>query len=91
MGGVDENVEEHLIEGAGTWARAAGQGRDPYHLCHILPLIARHSDGALDGLVEIDTDLFLGARMENSFMARTMVATRSTPSRDCWIAGGFPR
>src|SRR2546425_2507012 len=68
MGSVDENVEDHLIEFAWhTGHERQIRGKISYHLGHVLPLIARHSDSALDGLVEIDTDLFLGARMGELF------------------------
>src|SRR5262252_8570444 len=68
MGSVDENVEEHLIECAWhTGHERQVRSEIRHHLRHILPLIARHSDGALDGLVEIDTDLFLCARMRKLF------------------------
>src|SRR5262249_23169331 len=68
MGGIDQNGENYLIELA--WH--TGHEREvrveiSHHLRYILPLIAHHRDGALDGLVEIDTHLFLGARMGKLF------------------------
>src|SRR5262249_9782922 len=68
MSGVDKNVENRLIEFAWhTGHERQVRGEISHHLRHILPLIARHSDGALNGLVEIDTNLFLGARMGKLF------------------------
>ena len=64
MGGIYDEVQNHLI-------KLAGLTSDPrqrwiefgFQFCHILPLVARHRKSAFNRVVQVQLGFVLGARM----------------------------
>jgi len=68
MGGVDEHIQDHLIE----FAREARNRRQIrikicFHLGHIFPLIASHCDRTFNRFIEVDRHLAFHTGMGELF------------------------
>ena len=83
MRGIYYQVENYLVDltDEAMDGRQSGIKLGKY-VGHIFALVTANYQRVLNGAIQIDPLFFVRTRVENSFMARTICATRSTPSID---------
>ena len=68
VGGIHNQVKHHLVDFVWqAWHKGEGRVQVQRHLGDVLPLVAGHSNGTLDGPVEVDGDLVPRPRMGKIF------------------------
>src|SRR3954452_21301129 len=88
MGRVDHEVQDDLVHLARVTHHRRQVAKAGLDVGHVLVLVAGDGQRRADRVVQILGLLLAGVRMGEPFMERTMVPTRSSPSRQRAPAGG---